>query len=131
MAHDCVGALLVRDGRVLLGRRAPNRAWLPDAWDLFGGHIEPGESPEAALHRELAEELGVRALEWDWVGTLEGGDWRLRVARVRAWSGEPHNRQPAEHAHIEWCGLPTAQARLAAAHAGFPPMLARVLADGT
>lgn len=133
-AHDCVGALLLRGGPslgpfVLLGRRAPDRRWLPDAWDLFGGHVEPGETPDAALLRELAEELGVRALDWAWLDTLEGGDWRLRVALVRDWEGEPCNRQPAEHALIEWCPLDVAQARLAPAHPGFPALLARALAE--
>lgn len=126
-AHDCVGALLLREGRVLLGRRAPGRRWLPDAWDLFGGHIEPGESPDQALQRELAEELGVRALDWTWLDTLDGADWRLRIALVRTWQGEPRNRQPAEHAHIEWCPPQIAQARLAPAHAGFGEVLARAL----
>jgi 8-oxo-dGTP diphosphatase len=124
-AHDCVGALLLREGRILLGRRAPDRRWLPDAWDLFGGHIEPGESPDQALQRELAEELGIRPLAWDWLDTLVGADWRLRIALVRSWEGEPHNRQPAEHAQIQWCPLDIAQARLGPVHAGFAKVLAR------
>lgn len=129
-AHDCVGALLLRENLILLGKRASDRRWLPDAWDLFGGHIEAGESPDQTLQRELAEELGVRALDWTWQETLAGADWRLRIALVRHWDGEPHNRQPAEHAHIEWCTQPVAQARLAGAHAGFGPLLARVMARG-
>ena len=124
-AHDCVGALLLREGRILLGKRAPDRRWLPDAWDLLGGHIEPGETPDAALQRELAEELGIRALGWDWLDTLSGADWRLRIALVRSWEGEPRNRQPAEHAHVEWCSLEAAQARLATVHACFADVLAR------
>ena len=128
-AHDCVGALLLREGRVLLGRRSPDRRWLPDAWDLFGGHIEPGESPDQALQRELAEELGVRALDWTWLDTLAGADWRLRIALVRSWEGEPHNCQPAEHADLEWCLLSVAQARLAGAHPGFAPLLTRAMAS--
>ena len=71
--HDCVGALLVHDGRVLLGRRAENRDWLPGAWDVFGGHIEPGETEEAALRRELREELGIEPLAPARMATI-GGD---------------------------------------------------------
>ena len=128
-AHDCVGALLLREGRVLLGRRAPDRQWLPDAWDLFGGHVEPGETPDETLRRELAEELGVRALDWTWLDTLAGGDWRLRIAQVRTWEGEPYNRQPLEHTAIEWCDLDTAVARLVPAHADFAQVLRRAMAQ--
>lgn len=50
-------ALLVRRGRVLLGRRA--RPPYAGTWDLPGGFIEAGETPERALARELREEIGV------------------------------------------------------------------------
>lgn len=51
-------AALVRGGRILLGRRAgPPYA---GTWDLPGGFLEAGETPEAALRRELREELGIR-----------------------------------------------------------------------
>jgi 8-oxo-dGTP pyrophosphatase MutT (NUDIX family) len=39
-------------GALLLGRRADDRARLPGAWDIFGGHVEPGEDAAHALHRE-------------------------------------------------------------------------------
>nr|WP_231918584.1 NUDIX domain-containing protein [Microlunatus sagamiharensis] len=35
----------------MLGHRHPARRWYPDCWDLFGGHVEPGESPEQAARR--------------------------------------------------------------------------------
>ncbi|MBU8975723.1 NUDIX domain-containing protein [Lysobacter sp. MMG2] len=57
--HDCVGALLVRQDRILLGRRSDDCDWLAGAWDVFGGHVEAGESGEQAIARELAEELGI------------------------------------------------------------------------
>ena len=57
--HDCVGALVVKDGEVLLGRRSDDCDWLAGAWDVFGGHVEAGESGEQALARELDEELGI------------------------------------------------------------------------
>jgi 8-oxo-dGTP pyrophosphatase MutT (NUDIX family) len=55
-------AAILRDGagRYLLQRRDDlAHIWFPDTWGLFGGAIEPGETPEAALRRELAEEIGV------------------------------------------------------------------------
>ncbi len=48
------------DPTYLVARR-PDHAFLGGSWELPGGRVEPGESPEAALVRELAEELGVTA----------------------------------------------------------------------
>lgn len=47
-----------RDGRVLVSRRPPG-SHLAGLWEFPGGGIEPGETAETALARELAEELGV------------------------------------------------------------------------
>lgn len=38
--------------------------WYPGHWGLFGGALEPGETPEQGLLREVEEELGVRPLRW-------------------------------------------------------------------
>ena len=52
-------ALLVdSDGRVLLARRPPGKK-MAGLWEFPGGKIEPGETPERALVRELKEELGI------------------------------------------------------------------------
>jgi 8-oxo-dGTP diphosphatase len=51
-------ALVDPDGRVLLAKRPPGKP-LAGLWEFPGGKIEPGETPEAALIRELAEELGI------------------------------------------------------------------------
>jgi 8-oxo-dGTP pyrophosphatase MutT (NUDIX family) len=48
------------DGRYLVLRRAPQNRYRPHCWDLPGGHIEPGETVEAALHREIAEETALQ-----------------------------------------------------------------------
>jgi 8-oxo-dGTP diphosphatase len=53
-----VCALIERDGRVLMAQR-PAHKHLGGKWEFPGGKIDPGETPEAALHRELREELGV------------------------------------------------------------------------
>jgi 8-oxo-dGTP diphosphatase len=46
-------------GEVLLARRPPGKA-MAGLWEFPGGKIEPGEQPNVALARELAEELGIR-----------------------------------------------------------------------
>lgn len=51
-------ALIDADGRVLLQQRPPGKA-MADLWEFPGGKVEPGETPEAALIRELEEELGI------------------------------------------------------------------------
>jgi 8-oxo-dGTP diphosphatase len=51
-------ALIDADGRVLLARRPPGKH-LAGLWEFPGGKVQPGETPEAALIRELREELGI------------------------------------------------------------------------
>ena len=51
-------AMLDGEGRVLLQRRPPGKQ-MADLWEFPGGKIDPGERPEAALVRELGEELGI------------------------------------------------------------------------
>jgi 8-oxo-dGTP diphosphatase len=51
-------ALIDTDGRVLLAQRPQGKS-MAGLWEFPGGKIEPGETPEAALIRELHEELGI------------------------------------------------------------------------
>jgi 8-oxo-dGTP diphosphatase len=55
-----VAALCRRAGRILLTRRRSDQV-MPRCWELPGGKVEPGEAPDAALRRELREELGVES----------------------------------------------------------------------
>jgi 8-oxo-dGTP diphosphatase len=54
---DVVGAVILREGSVFCAQRGPAGA-LPGMWEFPGGKIEHGESPAAALEREILEELG-------------------------------------------------------------------------
>lgn len=65
----------VRDdsNRVFVHRRTLDRRLLPGIWDIVGGHLEAGETPEQALARELTEETGWRlrhveamVADWEW-----------------------------------------------------------------
>ncbi|MCA8929218.1 MAG: (deoxy)nucleoside triphosphate pyrophosphohydrolase [Alphaproteobacteria bacterium] len=55
-------ALIDRDGRVLLAQRPEGKS-LAGLWEFPGGKVDPGETPEAALIRELKEELAVDTAE--------------------------------------------------------------------
>jgi 8-oxo-dGTP diphosphatase len=55
-------ALIDADDRVLIARRPEGKA-MAGLWEFPGGKVEPGERPEAALIRELAEELGLTVAE--------------------------------------------------------------------
>ncbi|MDG2004877.1 MAG: NUDIX domain-containing protein, partial [Novosphingobium sp.] len=53
-------AIAIRDGLVLVTRRGPGEN-LEGCWEFPGGKLEPGETPQECIVRELAEELGARA----------------------------------------------------------------------
>lgn len=53
-------AMVDADGRVLVQQRPPGKA-MAGLWEFPGGKVDAGETPEAALIRELAEELGIEA----------------------------------------------------------------------
>ena len=52
-------AILVKDDKILLAKRPANDR-LPNKWELPGGKIEDGETPEVCLQRELFEEFGIK-----------------------------------------------------------------------
>lgn len=96
-------AALVRDGQVLLVHRHPSRQWYPDCWDLVGGHVEIGESPQEAVIRECLEELGVRVHDPTPI-PMTFNDLTLDVHAflVTRWDGEPVNTAPDEHDDLRW-----------------------------
>lgn len=95
-----VGAAILRDGRVLAARRtAPPEA--AGRWEFPGGKVEPGETAEAAVAREVAEELGCALTVIGWLpGEVPIGDRHvLTVALGTLADGEP---EPHEHDAVRW-----------------------------
>jgi 8-oxo-dGTP diphosphatase len=91
-----VAAIIERDGRVLICRRKPEQSH-PLQWEFPGGKVEPGETPEQALTRELAEELAVLDAAGREITrrefTYPGKDpIELIFYRVESFTGEPENR---------------------------------------
>lgn len=100
------GGMIVKAGRVLLGRRAPHRRICPNTWDLIGGHVEAGETLEQALVRELGEEIGVTPTVFRQIGVIdfteEAGEAVLfHLFRISAFDGEPRLAN-AEHTALRW-----------------------------
>ncbi|MGH8183220.1 MAG: 8-oxo-dGTP diphosphatase MutT [Rhodanobacteraceae bacterium] len=90
------GVLVDPRGRVLLMQRLPGKH-LAGLWEFPGGKLEPGETVEQALIRELDEELGITVLASEPLISLP---WRypeksvrLHALRVTAWRGEPRARE--------------------------------------
>ena len=88
--QQVVGAALVRDGRVLAARRTTPAA-AAGRWEFPGGKVEDGESPEAALVREIAEELGVDVVVRRWLAATApiGTAYELSVAVAEIVNGDP------------------------------------------
>ena len=104
MLVQVVGAALVRDGRVLACRRT-RPAHLAGLWEFPGGKVEPGETDEQALVRELDEELGVTVD----VGPRVGPELDLggtAVMRVHLCSLADGQGEPVGHEHdaLRWLG---------------------------
>jgi 8-oxo-dGTP diphosphatase len=95
-----VGAAIVRSGRVLACRRTTPAA-AAGRWELPGGKVEPGETPEGALVREVEEELGcaIAVVRWLRASAPVGDGLVLRAALAELVDGEP---VPVEHDAIRW-----------------------------
>lgn len=103
-------ALIDVDGRVLLAQRPEGKS-MAGLWEFPGGKIEPGETPEAALIRELHEELGIDT----WSSCLAPltfashayDDFHLLMPlfACRKWQGTPMSREDQKLAWVRATAL--------------------------
>lgn len=116
-----VAAALVDKGRVLVQQRAPGRS-MAGLWEFPGGKLEPHENPEAALVRELREELGIAvvpaALRPLAFASAALGDRHLLLLLylVTDWDGVP---VPLDASAVRWA-TPAELRRLAMPPADVP-----------
>ena len=103
-------ALIDRDGRLLLAQR-PDGKPMAGLWEFPGGKIEPGETPETALIRELDEELGINTAasclaplsfashSYGKSGSQAAFHLLMMLYVCRRWEGRP---QPIEGGALKW-----------------------------
>ena len=97
-------ALIDADGRVLLAQRPEGKS-LAGLWEFPGGKVDPGETPEAALIRELHEELGIDTWESCLAPltfashTYDDFHLLMPLFACRKWQGTP---QPREGQTLKW-----------------------------
>ncbi len=101
-------ALIDREGRVLIAQR-PAGKWQAGRWEFPGGKIEPGEGEEAALCRELDEELGVRVHAARRLGEVNH-DYADRQVQLALWlvlrhEGEPRGLEGQGLRWVDFSGL--------------------------
>jgi 8-oxo-dGTP diphosphatase len=97
-------ALVDPDRRVLIAQR-PEGKMFPGLWEFPGGKLEEGETPEAALMRELQEELGISTQSACLAPVAfvshayESFHLLMPLYVCRKWQGTP---QPLEHVALKW-----------------------------
>ena len=129
MPLKCAGGILVKDKKILLGKRSGDLQFYPGVWDIIGGHCKNGETPEQALKRELGEEIGVTLISFSRVAVLCDPDpiraeYEYYVHVVKNWTGLPQN-VGGEHSELRWVTIDEA-VTLDLAHPEYPELFKRI-----
>jgi 8-oxo-dGTP diphosphatase len=95
--------ILVKENKILLGLRRPDRAYNPGFWDFVGGHCFAGELYSSAMIRELKEELNIEVTAYKEFMIIDRTPaFIMKLFLVYAWQGTPVNNAQNEHSKIEW-----------------------------
>ncbi len=91
----------IRGGKLLMGKRRDN-----GKWNAPGGHVEPGESPLEAAHRELHEETGLKvspaAMRFHKVTPVKGGAVHVHTFRAFVGNAEPTSKHDPDNEMSEY-----------------------------
>lgn len=103
-----VVGFIVRNGKIFIAKRSKTKTVFPDQFELVGGHIELGESPEQALSREIKEELQLDVRVGELVGaftTYMGDEFKIEIGYICTpkTDTEP-TLNPADHSESRWIG---------------------------
>lgn len=119
VAQRVTAAVLFQRGRLLLAKRTPHSS-LPGVWELPGGKVESGETPESCLAREMREEFGVEVAVGELFGTnthaYDHGCFEILAYPIEIVAGE---LQALEHEAFDWF-LPSEVEQLDVAPADIP-----------
>lgn len=98
-----VGAAIEREGRILAAQRSQEMP-LPGKWEFPGGKVEPGETHQQALVREIEEELGLQIAVGAYLGVGTAPASRGRTVRLHVYLATLLGGQLEldEHARIGW-----------------------------
>jgi ADP-ribose pyrophosphatase YjhB (NUDIX family) len=103
-----VAAVVFNDDRKIALLRRAARAG-KGLWSLPGGRVRIGESLEAAIVREVREEIGVHCSVRRGLGLLEDigteGHWISAIFVVGDVIGDPYNKEPRFHSALQWCSV--------------------------
>jgi 8-oxo-dGTP diphosphatase len=103
--HVVAGALVSLQGQILIAQR-PIGKHMAGGWEFPGGKIDEGETPLAALRRELEEELGIEVQRAEYLVTCDH-EYLDRVVHLELWlvtefKGEP---KPLDHQALRWVNV--------------------------
>ena len=107
MKH-CACGILIKDRRILLGKRSPDRKLRPNCWDMIGGHQEDDKTLDATLRREFEEEIGVTPTEFSELAILaerapeDHCERAYHLFAITAWRGPEPAMRGDEHVEIRW-----------------------------
>lgn len=110
--HHVVAAVIEVDGKVLCMQRGVTRySYTSHLWEFPGGKIEPGETPQQALRRELVEEINLDVEVHELLATVthDYPDFTITLAAYRCTAATTHfvMREHAASRWLPWAQLPS------------------------